>query len=78
MHFRLIRSIIDVVEQTQLKLCTCVYVSTSTKPANARAIQWNNFKDTLDFIISHYALCSVAYAVELFTYQTNPNNSRLN
>ena len=48
MTFWEIRNITEVVEQSHLKLCMCVYVSTSTKPANFRAIEWNNLKDMLD------------------------------
>ena len=32
-------------------MCVCVYVSTSTKPANFRSIERNNLKDILDFLM---------------------------
>ena len=52
----------EVVEQSHLKLYMCVHVSTSIKPANVRAIYWNNLKDILDFLKQIIMSCGV-YAV---------------
>ena len=59
MTFWEIRNIFEVVEQSHLKLCMCVYESTSTNTTNVRAIWWNNLKRYIWFL--NKLLCSVTY-----------------
>ena len=89
MTFWEIRNIIDVVEQSHWKLymcvyihCTCVCISTVLVCVYPLALTKQTFERfnwiiSKIYLISNKWLCSVTYVVELFTYQTNSNISRL-